>query len=171
MNDDGKQAFMSGAVWLDAVTGANHLEPSISRRGNRRHNDMAESFFHLLKRERIRRKTCRTRSEARQDAFDCIETFYNPTSMHVRNGMVSLVEFERQIKTATEGVKETRGDSTGAGPDTTMGIDRSSWAIVFQTFHCDKILREFGACIPISDNASATRPRNGVDQPTSAVAP
>lgn len=37
---------------------------------------MAESFFNLLKRERIRRKIYRTRNEARADVFDYIEMFY-----------------------------------------------------------------------------------------------
>lgn len=34
-----------------------------------------ESFFNLLKRERIRRRTYRTRQEARRDVFDYIEMF------------------------------------------------------------------------------------------------
>jgi putative transposase len=68
----------------------------LSRRGNCHDNAVAESFFNLLKRERIRRKTYRTRQEARQDVFDYIEMFYNPNRKHVRNGMLSPVEFERQ---------------------------------------------------------------------------
>ena len=44
-----------------------------------------------LKRERIRRRTYRTRGEARQDVFDYIEMFYNPTRKHIRNGMLSPV--------------------------------------------------------------------------------
>jgi transposase InsO family protein len=37
---------------------------------------VAESFFSSLKRERIRRRTYKTRDEARQDVFDYIEMFY-----------------------------------------------------------------------------------------------
>ena len=74
------------------------------RRGNCHDNAVVESFFNLLKRERIRRRTYRTRAEARQDVFDYIEMFYNPTRKHARNGMLSPVEFERRSKTATEGV-------------------------------------------------------------------
>jgi transposase len=33
-----------------------------------------------------------------------IEMFYNPKSKHVRNGMLSPVDFERQQKMSTEGV-------------------------------------------------------------------
>lgn len=75
-----------------------NLEHSMSRRGNCHDNAVAESFFNLLKRERIRRKTYRTRDEARQDVFDYIEMFYNPKRKHVRNGMLSPAEFERQQK-------------------------------------------------------------------------
>lgn len=44
-----------------------HLEPSMSRRGNCHDNAVAESFFQLLKRERIRRQTYPTRDDARRD--------------------------------------------------------------------------------------------------------
>ncbi len=50
----------------------------MSRRGNCHDNAVAESFFNLLKRERIRRRTYKTRVVARQDVFDYIEMFYNP---------------------------------------------------------------------------------------------
>ena len=83
---------------------AHNLEHSMSRRGNCHDNAVAESFFNLLKRERIRRRTYKTRAEARQDVFDYIEMFYNPKRKHVRNGMLSPVEFERQQKMKTEGV-------------------------------------------------------------------
>jgi putative transposase len=76
----------------------------MSRRGNCHDNAVVESFFNLLKRERIRRRAYRTRDEARQDVFDYIEMFYNPIRKHVRNGMLSPVEFERQQNVSTEGV-------------------------------------------------------------------
>lgn len=57
---------------------------------------MAESFFNPLKRERIRRRTYRTSDEARQDVFDYVEMFYNPTRKHLRNGMLSTVAFEKR---------------------------------------------------------------------------
>lgn len=59
---------------------------------------MAESFFNLLKRERKRRRIYHSRDEARQDVFDYIEMFYNPKRKHVRNGMLSPVEFEKRQK-------------------------------------------------------------------------
>ena len=74
-------------------------------------NAVAESFFNLLKRERIRRRTYRSRKDARQDEFDYIEMFYNPKRKHARNGMLSPIDFERQQKLRHEGVQETRGYS------------------------------------------------------------
>ena len=61
----------------------------MSRRGNCYDNAVAESFFNLLKRERIRRRTYKTREDARRDVFDYIELFYNPQRKHARNGMLS----------------------------------------------------------------------------------
>ena len=83
---------------------AHNLEHSMSRRGNCHDNAVAESFFSSLKRERIRRRTYKTREEARQDVFDYVEMFYNPVRKHVRNGMLSPVEFERQQILKAEGV-------------------------------------------------------------------
>ena len=81
------------------------LEPSMSRRGNCHDNAVAESFFQLLKRERIRRRTYPTRDAARQDVFDYIEMFYNPKRKHTNNGMLSPVDFEiRQQKLTKAGV-------------------------------------------------------------------
>lgn len=81
-----------------------NLEHSMSRRGNCHDNALAESFFNLLKRERIRRKTYKTREDARSDVFDYIEMFYNPKRKHVRNGMLSPADFERQQQRKRQGV-------------------------------------------------------------------
>ena len=61
-------------------------------------NAVAESFFNLLKRERIRRRTYKSRDNARQDVFDYIEMFYNPKRKHANNGLLSPVDFEKQQK-------------------------------------------------------------------------
>jgi len=49
-----------------------------------------------LKRERTRRRTYKTREQARQDIFDYIEMFYNPKCKHDRNGMWLLFDFENR---------------------------------------------------------------------------
>ncbi len=72
------------------------LEGSMSRRGNCYDNAVAESFFQLLKRERIRRRIYATREEARSDVFDYIEVFYNARRRHGSNNQLSPVEYERQ---------------------------------------------------------------------------
>lgn len=66
------------------------------RSGNCHDNAVADSFFNLLKRERIQRRTYNTRAETRQDVFDYVERFYHPRRKHVRNAVLSPVEFERQ---------------------------------------------------------------------------
>ncbi len=67
-------------------------------------NAVGESVFNLLKRERIRRKTYKTREEARRDVFDYIKFFYNPQRKHVRNGILSPIAFEQQQKLKQQGV-------------------------------------------------------------------
>ncbi|MBO6827588.1 MAG: IS3 family transposase [Sneathiella sp.] len=81
-----------------------NLEHSMSRRGNCHDKAVAENFFSLLKRERIRRKTYKTRDQARSDVFDYIEMFYNPKRKHANNGMLSPADFEKQQKLNPQGV-------------------------------------------------------------------
>ncbi len=73
-----------------------NLISSMSRRGNCHDNAMAESFFQLLKRERIRRRVYDTRDDARVDVFNYIEKFYNSKRHHSSAAGVSRVEFEQQ---------------------------------------------------------------------------
>ena len=68
----------------------------MSRRGNCHDNAVAESFFQLLKRERIKRRIYLTRAEARQDVFDYIEMFYNSVRKHGYTNNLSPIEFEKQ---------------------------------------------------------------------------
>jgi len=81
--------------WQSFLT-AHHLVASMSRRGNCYDNAVAESFFQLLKRERIRRKIYADREEARRDIFEYIEMFYNPKRRHSHANNVSPVQFEQQ---------------------------------------------------------------------------
>ncbi len=71
------------------------LVPSMSRRGNCHDNAVAESFFQLLKRERIKRRIYASREEARRDVFNYIELFYNPIRRHGSNGNVSPMNYEK----------------------------------------------------------------------------
>jgi putative transposase len=101
-SDQGSQ--FTSREWQQFLSQHN-LDASMSRRGNCHDNAVAESFFQLLKRERIRRRTYLTREAARQDVFDYIEMFYNPKRKHSNNGMLSPVDFEiRQQKLNEAGV-------------------------------------------------------------------
>ena len=55
-----------------------NLVCSMSAVGSCADNAAAESFFGVLKRERVNRRQYRTRAEARADIFDYIERFHNP---------------------------------------------------------------------------------------------
>nr|WP_250111602.1 IS3 family transposase [Escherichia coli] len=72
------------------------LEGSMSRRGNCHDNAVAESFFQLLKRERIKKKIYGMREEARSDIFDYIEMFYNSKRRHGSSEQMSPTEYENQ---------------------------------------------------------------------------
>jgi putative transposase len=55
-----------------------NLVCSMSAVGSCADNAAAESFFGVLKRERVNRRQYRTRADARADIFDYIERFHNP---------------------------------------------------------------------------------------------
>lgn len=77
-----------------AMLKQHNLVPSMSRKGNCHDNAVAESFFQLLKRERIRRKIYPTRDAGKQDVFDYIELFYNPVRRHGNNQNLSPMQYE-----------------------------------------------------------------------------
>ena len=111
-SDQGSQ--FTSKEW-QSFLGKHNLDASTSRRGNCHDNAVAENFFQLLKRERIRRRTYLTRDAARQDMFDYIEMFYNPTRKHTNNDMLSPVDYETKQKEMNKaGVSETRGTSSPA---------------------------------------------------------
>ena len=87
-----------------AFLDANNLQASMSRRGNCHDNAVAESFFQLLKRERIKRHIYSTRDDARGDVIDYIEMFYNSRRRHGFNEMLSPVEYEKQFTERLVGV-------------------------------------------------------------------
>ena len=60
----------------------NHLEPSMSRRGNCWDHAVADSFFGSLKKERIKKKIYKNREVARADIADYVDSFYNRTRRH-----------------------------------------------------------------------------------------
>ncbi len=57
---------------------AHHVTSSMSAVGSCADNAVAESFFGVLKRERVNRQHYQTRAETRSDIFDYIERHHNP---------------------------------------------------------------------------------------------
>ena len=100
-SDQGSQ--FSSHEWQSFLK-AHNLVASMSRRGNCYDNAVAESFFQLLKRERIRRKIYADREAARRDIFDYIELFYNTKRHHGYADGVAPVEFENQYFNRLESV-------------------------------------------------------------------
>ena len=58
-------------------------------------NAVAESLFASLTKDLLRRRSLRSRAEARTAVFDYIETFYNPLRLHSTLDYLSPVDYER----------------------------------------------------------------------------
>jgi putative transposase len=58
-------------------------------------NAVVESFFGVMKRERVNRVSYRTRAEATSDVFEYIEVFYNQKRRHRYLGNISPAAFEK----------------------------------------------------------------------------
>ncbi len=85
---------------------------SVSRRGNCHDNAAMESFFQLLKRERINQRIYSTLADARGDVFDYIELSYTPKRRHSSNDGLSPIEFEKAACTKRlTSVYKNLGDS------------------------------------------------------------
>ena len=83
---DDYQRFLAG----------HNLTCSMSAVGSCADNAAAESFFGMLKRERVNRRQYKTHGEARLDVFDYIERFHNPRKRRrlkmLRREMVTLTQ-------------------------------------------------------------------------------
>lgn len=71
------------------------MRSSMSGSGNCFDNAVVESFFGVMKRERVNRVSYRTRDEARADIFEYIEVFYNQKRRHGYLGNISPAAFEK----------------------------------------------------------------------------
>jgi putative transposase len=84
---------------------SNHLEPSMSRKGNCWDNAVAESFFGSLKKERIKKHIYKNRELAVADISDYIESFYNRTRRHSHLSGMSPEQFEAKFKQRPRGLQ------------------------------------------------------------------
>lgn len=71
------------------------IAQSMSRPGNPWDDALAESLFKTLKREPVNGKGCKTREEAKQDVFKCIELYCNRRRMHSSIGYNAPCDLER----------------------------------------------------------------------------
>lgn len=73
------------------------IAQSMSRPGNQWDNALAKSLFKTLKRELVNGKGCKTREEAKQDAFKYIELCCNRRRMHPSIGCNAPCDLERDV--------------------------------------------------------------------------
>lgn len=83
---------------------SNHLEPSMSRKGNCWDNAVAESFFGSLKKELIKKHIYKNRALATEDISNYIETFYDRTRKHSHLSGVSPDDFEANFEQQGKGL-------------------------------------------------------------------
>lgn len=91
---EAKKKTRTSAGLLSGALQDHNLEASMSRRGNCHDKAVAESFFSLLKTERIKRRIYPTRSEAWGDSY--IELFFSPVRHHGNNDGLPPNAFERR---------------------------------------------------------------------------
>ena len=87
---------------------ANHLEPSMSRKGNCWGNAVVESFFSSffssLKKERIKKHIYNSRELAMADLSEYIDSFSNRTRRHSHLGGLSPEQFESAHESRRRGL-------------------------------------------------------------------
>ena len=89
------QGVQYSSISFMSTLKSNNIMSSMSRRGNCYDNAVAESFFQLLKREKIKAKKYITREDAKLEIFEYIELFYNSKRRHGQCGLLSPNEFEK----------------------------------------------------------------------------
>ena len=73
------------------------IAQSMSRPGDPWDNALAESLFKTLKRELVNGKGRKTREEAKQDAFEYIELYYDTRRMHSSISYNAPCDLERDV--------------------------------------------------------------------------
>jgi len=81
---------------IRSLLDANHIQVSMSAKGNCYDNAVMESFWATLKNEWVHYQRYQTRAQAKTDIFAYIEGFYNTHRLHSTLGYLSPVEFETQ---------------------------------------------------------------------------
>jgi len=81
-----------------ALLKANHIEISMSRKGNPWDNAACESFMKTLKYEEVLRNEYRDLAEARASIRQFLEKIYNHKRLHSALGYLPPAEFERNLQ-------------------------------------------------------------------------
>jgi transposase InsO family protein len=84
---------------------------SMSRRANCWDNAPMESFFKMLKVERVYQLRYETRTQARLDIVDWIEGFYNHRCLHSSIGYRIPAHVETRLMAAQPGVRQFEAGS------------------------------------------------------------
>ena len=87
-----------------AILAQNEFVGSMSKKGDCWDNAVAESFFHTLKVELVRRNRFKTRDEAKRKIFEYVEMYYNRRRAHSTLGNLSPFEYERQAVLSLQNV-------------------------------------------------------------------
>lgn len=99
---------------------ANGIAQSMGSRGDCFDNAAIESYHATLEKDLLRRRSFRTKQEARTAIFDYIETFYNRERLHSRLGYRSPDEYERD--------HDERRDDCASGTDEMIFIEERAEA-------------------------------------------
>jgi putative transposase len=86
------------SLTIQEILAANHIQVSMSNRGDCYDNAVMESFFGTLKNEWVHHQKYLSRFQARTDIFGYIEGFYNTVRLHSTLGYLSPTEFEAKFK-------------------------------------------------------------------------
>jgi putative transposase len=101
-----------GAQYVSLLFGHRCRQAGIARsmgsRGDAYDNAVTESFFASLEKDLLRRRSFRTREEARSQVFEYIEVFYNRERLHSTLGYRSPEEYERDHERSDRREEEGR---------------------------------------------------------------
>jgi transposase InsO family protein len=95
VHSDQGSTYASGSY--QKLLGRHNLLCSMSHKGERYDNAVAESFLGTLKAELVDHKDYRTRLQARQSLFEYIKVFYNRQRRHSYLGYLSPDQYERAM--------------------------------------------------------------------------
>lgn len=84
--------------FADLLKSNRHVQRSMSRKGDRWDNAVAESFFKSLKVEHVRQNRFQNRSQAAVSIFEWVETWYNKNRRHSALGNLTIQEFENETR-------------------------------------------------------------------------